>query len=60
MDTVSKASKTLDSDGLKLNLTHKINLNRSDKYFIILEKLLKRVTKKNYKRQIKQCLELKK
>ena len=60
MDTISKASKTLDSDGLKLNLTHKINLNRSDKYFIILEKLLKRVTKKNYKRQIKQCLELKK
>ena len=60
MDTISKASKTLDSDGLKLNLTHKINLNRSDKYFIILEKLLKRFTKKNYKRQIKQCLELKK
>ena len=60
MDTISKASKTLDSDRLKLNLTHKINLNRSDKYFIILEKLLKRFTKKNYKRQIKQCLELKK
>ena len=60
MDTISKASKTLDSDRLKLNLTHKINLIRSDKYFIILEKLLKRFTKKNYKRQIKQCLELKK
>ena len=60
MDTISKASKTLDSDRLKLNLTHKINLNRSDKYFIILENFLKRFTKKNYKRQIKQCLELKK
>ena len=49
MDTISKASKTLDSDGLKLNLTHKINLNRSDKYFIILENywnvLQKRITK---------------